>query len=359
MALLVANIVWTADGDVPLGALAERLGLPVDGLGAVELIKRSVDGRRRPPVWLANYRVELDAADEAAVLARKPHGVRAWTEQDDARFAEVRPDHPVARQWPRAVRPIVIGAGPAGLFAATARGGGRLPSSWSGAGRWNSVTTRSVASGGTAAGRGDQRGLWGGRHGRLLGWQDLHAPPGRRAGYIFRSLVEFGADPEILEEGWAHLGTDRIRALLPRLRQRLIDQGVEVRFNTSVAGFVVEDGRCVGVTLADGSVLRGGPVIVATGHSARDTWRRSSTRARPPSAAPSMWAGGAPPAPHRRRPLRRRPGRAAAGELPAPLQPARPRKGRPALRAATPSACAPEAPSSRPPTIRAGWSSTA
>ena len=38
-------------------------------------------------------------------------------------------------------------------------------------------------------------------------------------GWVFRRLVDFGADPEILEEGWAHLGTDKIRQILPNLRQ--------------------------------------------------------------------------------------------------------------------------------------------
>ncbi len=92
-------------------------------------------------------------------------------------------------------------------------------------------------------------------------------------GYIFRRLVEMGADPEILEEGWAHLGTDRIRAILPRMRARLTELGVQVRFHAAVVAFLVEGGRCVGVRLADGEELRGGPVIVATGHSARDIWQ--------------------------------------------------------------------------------------
>ena len=81
-----------------------------------------------------------------------------------------------------------------------------------------------------------------------------------------------GADREILAEGYAHLGTDKIREILPRLRQRMIGLGATVRFGSRVDDLVVEDGRATGVRLADGSVLMGGPIIVATGHSARDTW---------------------------------------------------------------------------------------
>ena len=59
MALLITNIPWPLDGSEPREALASRLQLPAATILEVELLKRSVDGRRRPPVWLANYRVTL------------------------------------------------------------------------------------------------------------------------------------------------------------------------------------------------------------------------------------------------------------------------------------------------------------
>ncbi|MCA9569303.1 MAG: FAD-binding protein, partial [Myxococcales bacterium] len=90
-------------------------------------------------------------------------------------------------------------------------------------------------------------------------------------GFIFRRLVDFGADPKALEEAWAHLGTDRIRAILPPFRARLRELGVEVRFHTRVERLLVEDGAVRGVELAGGEVMEGGPVLMATGHSARDS----------------------------------------------------------------------------------------
>jgi uncharacterized FAD-dependent dehydrogenase len=92
-------------------------------------------------------------------------------------------------------------------------------------------------------------------------------------GVIFRRLVEFGADEAVLQDSWAHLGTDRIRALLPPFRERLRELGVDLRFHTRVQSLVVEKGVCRGVVLGDGSVVEGGPVFVATGHSARDAVR--------------------------------------------------------------------------------------
>ena len=83
MALLVTNVPWPgAEGD-PGPALAKRLRLKRQDIASAELLKRSVDARRRPPRWLANYRVELHV-DEQAVLDRKLHGVRRFTERDEA-----------------------------------------------------------------------------------------------------------------------------------------------------------------------------------------------------------------------------------------------------------------------------------
>ena len=92
-------------------------------------------------------------------------------------------------------------------------------------------------------------------------------------GWVFRRLVDFGADPEILEEGWAHLGTDKIRQILPNLRRRIIDLNGRVQFGACVTDLLTEDGRCVGVRLRDGSGEYADVVVVATGHSARDAWR--------------------------------------------------------------------------------------
>ena len=75
MALLVSNVRWTKDTD-EFQLLAGHLGVSVNEIQEVELLKRSVDARRRPPVWQANFRVVL--LDENKVLARQMHGVRSF-----------------------------------------------------------------------------------------------------------------------------------------------------------------------------------------------------------------------------------------------------------------------------------------
>jgi len=278
MSLLVANIPWPGPAGDPAPAIRARLQLPPGAALHHELVKRSVDGRRRPPQWLANYRVELEAtALEDQILRAPPHGVRAYNDRDHQRFD--REDQPAdagagPARWPAGLRPLVVGAGPAGLFAALRFGEAGAPAVL--LERGGPVEERHHA----------VRKFW--RHAELdLDTNVVFGEGGAGAfsdgkiytrrrdgelGWIFRRLVDFGADPEILEEGWAHLGTDRIRAILPRMRARIIELGVEVRFHAAVEGLLVEGGRCVGLRLTGGEELRGGPVIMATGHSARDVW---------------------------------------------------------------------------------------
>ncbi|MCB9777368.1 MAG: hypothetical protein H6742_02250 [Alphaproteobacteria bacterium] len=277
MPLLVANVPWPGEDSDPLPAVAHHMQLPPAALAEVRLLKRSVDGRRRPPTWQANYRVELapDGPSEAQVLARGQHGVRPFTDRDEKRFSTVDPSSVARQAWPSSVRPIVVGAGPGGLFAALRlaeagapavlleRGGPVEDRHHDVRAFWRRAeldADSNVVFGEGGAGAFSDGKIYTRRRDGELGW-------------IFRRLVDFGADPQVLEEGWAHLGTDRIREILPRLRARLGELGVEVRFHTPVDRFLVEAGRCEGVVLRGGEALRGSPVIVATGHSARDTWQ--------------------------------------------------------------------------------------
>ena len=277
MALLVTNIHWPGEDRDPAPVIARRLGISVMAIAEAVLLKRSVDGRRRPPVWLANYRVEVHS-DETAILAKPRHGVRAFSERDTARystssFSDAMPISP--KRWPEGLRPIVIGAGPAGLFAALRLGEAGAPAIL-------------LERGGPVEERlGAVRKFW--RHRQLDpetnvvfgeggagAFSDGKIYTRRRdgeLGWVFQRLVDMGADAGILEEGWAHLGTDRIQKILPRLRSRLRALGVEVRFNATVTALRVSGERCEGVVLSSGEEIVGGPVILATGHSARDTWK--------------------------------------------------------------------------------------
>jgi hypothetical protein len=89
---------------------------------------------------------------------------------------------------------------------------------------------------------------------------------------ILNILVQHGAKEEILIDAHPHIGTDRLPQVIRAIRQTIIGCGGEVRFQTRVDRLLIADGKISGVVTASGEEILG-PVILATGHSARDVYR--------------------------------------------------------------------------------------
>lgn len=89
---------------------------------------------------------------------------------------------------------------------------------------------------------------------------------------ILRVFCQFGASTDILVDAHPHIGTDRLPRIIEAMREQIRRSGGEVHFQTRVDRLVVEQGRAVGVECAGGQAFHG-PVILATGHSARDVYR--------------------------------------------------------------------------------------
>ena len=279
--ILVSNIVISDqnEDDIQIQKIAQRLECSSDVITSIHMLKRSVDGRRRPPVWLGNYKVGIrDQQNYDKILSTAKHGVRAFSNRDKKRHNMIDFSFLDDFVWPKHKKVVVVGAGPAGMFAA-------LRLAQAGA---NSVL---IERGGDVKDRHVKvRQFW--RHHELHpecnvvygeggagAFSDGKIYTRKRdgeLGWVFDQLVKHGADPEILEEGWAHLGTDKIREILPNIRQSILDTGIEVRFQTCVVDLLVEDGYCKGVVVQneDGEkeTINCDYVIMATGHSARDSW---------------------------------------------------------------------------------------
>ncbi|TAH20092.1 MAG: FAD-binding protein [Cytophagales bacterium] len=87
---------------------------------------------------------------------------------------------------------------------------------------------------------------------------------------VLEIFVAHGASEEILIDAHPHIGTNKLPAIVSEIRQSILDAGGEVHFNTKVVDFVLKNGEMKGVKLHDGSSIEGIGVILATGHSARD-----------------------------------------------------------------------------------------
>ena len=93
-----------------------------------------------------------------------------------------------------------------------------------------------------------------------------------RIGWILEKFVEFGADEDILFDAKPHVGTDVLLNVVQNLRKRIIALGGEVRFNSQVVNVRSENGKLRGLELQDGRIVECDTAVFAIGHSARDTF---------------------------------------------------------------------------------------
>ncbi|MDQ6890348.1 MAG: NAD(P)/FAD-dependent oxidoreductase, partial [Bacteroidota bacterium] len=87
---------------------------------------------------------------------------------------------------------------------------------------------------------------------------------------ILNLFVRFGAEEKILYEAHPHIGTNKLPHIITSMRKRILDCGGEFHFNKKVVDFIIEDDEMKAVKTADGDLFYGDPFILATGHSARD-----------------------------------------------------------------------------------------
>lgn len=251
-------------------AAAGRLGLQPADIAALRLARRSLDARKKnAAVFLYSLDVGLvDLADEARVLAKAVPGV-SEAQKQTYRF-------PVQAPEGLALRPVVVGAGPCGLFAALALAqAGFAPLLLE---RGQAIEDRARAvdafwGGGELAPDSNVQFGEGGAGAFSDGKLTTQIKERRgRCRKVLAELVAHGAPEDILWRHRPHVGTDRLRGVVSGLRGDILRLGGAVRFGARVEGLVERQGRAAGVRLAGGEEIAASCVILAVGHSARDTF---------------------------------------------------------------------------------------
>lgn len=251
-----------------LRAAAGRLGVQPSKLRLLRLLRRSIDARpiRQHPCYVVNAIFEV--LEEINISGLK--NVAAA----DSLFSD-NTGVPVALLDVPLIRPVVVGAGPAGLLAALvlARAGVR-PILLE---RGRPISQRRPAVG-AFWGRGildpENNVLYGEGGAGAFSDGKLTSRGKDIAGKdsVLQALVECGAPEDILYDAQAHLGSDVLAGVIPRLRGRIEELGGEVRFGARVEGVCRENGRLRGVII-NGAELACDLCILATGHSAGDVYR--------------------------------------------------------------------------------------
>jgi uncharacterized FAD-dependent dehydrogenase len=247
-------------------ALAKRLKLSSFEIQDFRVFKRAHDARSRTAI-LFIYTLDVTVKDEAALLAR-------FVRDPDVKPSPDTSYQPVARAPATFQRPLVIGAGPCGLFAALllAQMGFR-PIILE---RGKEVRERTK----------DTWGLW--RRGQLNPESNVQFGEGGAGTFsdgklysqikdprhlgrkVLEEFVKAGAPEEILTEAHPHIGTFRLVTMVEAMRETIEKLGGEYRFQSKVTDILIENRGVRGVKLESGEEILSDHVVLAVGHSARD-----------------------------------------------------------------------------------------
>lgn len=231
--------------------LARHLGLEVHELPLFRVLKRSLDARRNP---VYRYQVELE---EAKGLPTEP--------TIKSRFRDVRSAPSV----------VIMGAGPAGYFAALeCLILGLKPIVLD---RGKDVKSRRrdlKAIQQDHIVNPDSNYCFGEGGAGTYSDGKLYTRSGKRGdiGKILRLFVEHGADPDILIDAHPHIGSNKLPGIVEQIRNSILASGGEVHFNQRVVDFVIREKRMRSVITASGDEFAGEAFILATGHSSRDIY---------------------------------------------------------------------------------------
>ncbi len=245
---------------------ARQLKISASKIRKLTLVRRSIDARKKPDIRVI-YTVDV-AVDGGEKRILKASGCRKASIPELSFYR-------APKCAPREERPVVIGFGPAGMFAALVLAlAGQKPlvlERGEDAATRNEKVERFFATGILDPGSNVQFGEGGAgtfSDGKLN--TGVNNP---RIGWILEQFVKAGAREDILYDAKPHIGTDVLLQVVQNLRHRIISLGGEVRFNAQVTDLELEEGRLTGLRLADGEVIPCKQAILAIGHSARDTFQ--------------------------------------------------------------------------------------
>ena len=216
----------------------------------VRIVKRSIDGRAREPRMQLRVEISTHALFEPAQT--------------------MPPELPDVREKPTLA---IVGAGPAGIFAALRAIELGLRPVVLERGKDVRARRRDLAAL-TQRGEVDPDSNYCFGEGGAGTYSDgkLYTRSGKRGDIvrILKILVAYGASPEILVDAHPHIGTNKLPGIITAMREGIVRAGGEVRFESRVTSLTIRDGHVTGVALRDGSTLDATRVVLATGHSARD-----------------------------------------------------------------------------------------
>ncbi len=270
MPFLFRNLIISPDDDEnTLKELtANRLGLSPDQLRDFRIVRKGLDARKKLAAKIV-YTVSFSLDDDRAMRehigsSTAPAGLEWKPEEPPTPFIPARTDEKI----------VIVGSGPAGLFCALRLAEYGLNATLIERGQPVERRARDVQQfwkNGILDPESNVQFGEGGAgtfsDGKLTSRsRDPLAP------WILRKFVDFGAPPSVLYLAKPHIGTDRLRHVVANMRNHLLEKGATIRFGCRLTDIVVRAGRCVATIVNGNEEITCDRLILAIGHSARDTY---------------------------------------------------------------------------------------
>lgn len=240
-----------ANNDAVVAHVAEALAVDKEKVTGFHLLKKSIDARRKDILINLKLKAFVDEPFKAWEIARFD-------------FPEVGKSHK---------RVVVIGAGPAGLFAALELIQQGIKPIVLERGKNVRERRRDLALLNKEGLLNEESNYCFGEGGAGT-YSDgkLYTRSNKRGNVeqVLQMLVNFGADPSILYTAHPHIGTNKLPGIIQNMRQQIIDAGGEVHFDTKVTDLILSDNKIKAVVCGNGEKIEADQVILATGHSAKD-----------------------------------------------------------------------------------------
>lgn len=248
--------------------LAKKLNIPVTFLLSYQIHKESIDARKKPDLLFV-YEMDVQVKEEEAILKKNKSRDIFKTPEEDYQF------HPTGEKS-LSNRPVIVGAGPAGLFATYMLASeGYHPlliergkcveerkkdveTFWK-TGRLNPESNVQFGEGGAGTFS----------DGKL---NTLVKDKENRGRKVFEIFVKHGAPKEILYKNKPHIGTDILFSVIQSMRNEIVKMGGEIRYTTCLTDLNIENNKVVSIVVNEKEVIKTDVLVLAIGHSSRDTF---------------------------------------------------------------------------------------
>lgn len=267
MSIRVNNIVLDIDEDIEAlkKRVSKKLGVAINNIKKFKILKESIDARKKNNIKLT-YSVEVECDNEGKLVSRAKSNdikIEKSVKEEEFVFGDKKLEH----------RPVVVGMGPAGMFAALLLAENGYNPIVIERGEKVEDRTKSV------------EGFWNG--GKLNLESNVQFGEGgagtfsdgklttrikdRRCDFVLEEFVKAGAPEEITYMGKPHIGTDILKDVVKNIREKITSLGGEVRFNSRLEDLIIKGNKLTGIVVS-GEKIPCEALVLALGHSARDTY---------------------------------------------------------------------------------------